>query len=48
MVSVLLPGNFLSLGESGVSAGQTTSAFIVVNNDLPPVKLSAAPGKVLF
>ena len=48
MASVTLRGNPLSLGGSEVSVGQTAPDFTVVNNDLQPVKLSEAQGKVVI
>ena len=48
MASVTLQGNPLSLGGSEVSVGQAAPDFTVVNNDLQPVKLSEAQGKVII
>ena len=48
MASVTLRGNPLSLGGSEVSVGQAAPDFTVVNNDLQPVKLSEAQGKVII
>ncbi len=48
MASVTLRGNPLSLGGSEVSVGQAAPDFTVVNNDLQPVSLSEAQGKVII
>lgn len=48
MASVTLRGNPLSLGGSEVSVGQAAPDFTVVNNDLQPVTLSEAQGKVII
>ena len=48
MASVTLRGNPLSLGGSEVAVGQTAPDFTVVNNDLQPVTLSEAQGKVII
>lgn len=48
MASVTLQGNPLSLGGSEVAVGQTAPDFTVVNNDLQPVTLSEAQGKVII
>ena len=48
MASVTLQGNPLSLGGSEVAVGQTAPDFTVVNNDLQPVRLSEAQGKVII
>ena len=48
MATVTLRGNPLSLGGSEVSVGQAAPDFTVVNNDLQPVKLSEAQGKVII
>ena len=48
MASVTLQGNPLSLGGSEVAVGQAAPDFTVVNNDLQPVKLSEAQGKVII
>ena len=41
-------GNPLSLGGSEVAVGQAAPDFTAVNNDLQPVKLSEAQGKVII
>ncbi len=48
MASVTLQGNPLSLGGSEVAVGQVAPDFTVVNNDLQPVRLSEAQGKVII
>ena len=48
MASVTLRGNPLSLGGSEVAVGQAAPDFTVVNNDLQPVTLSEAQGKVII
>ena len=48
MASVTLQGNPLSLGGSEVAVGQAAPDFTVVNNDLQPVTLSEAQGKVII
>lgn len=48
MASVTLQGNPLSLGGSEVAVGQAAPDFTVVNNDLQPVTLSGAQGKVII
>ena len=48
MASVTLRGNPLTLGGSEVSVGQTAPDFTAVNNDLQPVTLSEAQGKVII
>ncbi len=48
MASVTLRGNPLSLGGSEVAVGQAAPDFTAVNNDLQPVKLSEAQGKVII
>ena len=48
MATVTLRGNPLSLGGSEVAVGQAAPDFTAVNNDLQPVKLSEAQGKVII
>ncbi len=48
MASVTLRGNPLTLGGSEVSVGQAAPDFTAVNNDLQPVTLSEAQGKVII
>ena len=48
MALVTLQGNPLSLGGSEVAVGQAAPDFTVVNNDLQPVTLSEAQGKVII
>jgi thiol peroxidase len=48
MASVTLRGNSITLGGSEVAVGQAAPDFTVVNNDLQPVKLSDAKGKVII
>jgi thiol peroxidase len=48
MASVTLQGNPLSLGGSEVSVGQAAPDFTAINNDLQPVTLSEAQGKVII
>ncbi len=48
MASVTLRGNPLALDGSEVSVGQAAPDFTAVNNDLQPVTLSEAQGKVII
>ena len=48
MASVTLRGNPIALAGTEVAAGQAAPDFTAVNNDLQPVTLSQAKGKVII
>lgn len=48
MASVTMRGNPLTLAGTEVSVGQAAPDFTAINNDLQPVTLSAAKGKVII